>query len=448
YLGGVTVRFTPLEWFDAEGNFSFDRSNLAFSQFRNRGFRTTNNNPGQNNGLIFNGANTAQSYNGALQTTIRQQLMPELFGRLNFRVLYEQQDTDGRNLQGNTLRVADVDAAPNATTGITINSSTSSRRQLSFSAGANFDFRDRYILDLVVRRDGSSLFGADQRWQTYPRISASWLVGREEWWPSNAISQFTLRASYGEAGNIPSFAAQYETYDIGSGGTLTPVTLGNRDLRPEVAKELEVGTDMEFFNRVGLTLTYAEANIENQILPVPISASTGFSQQWRNAGTMNNKTWEASLSAPLVQRENLTWSARVNYTSNVPTVTKLDVPPFFIGTNLQATGAIMRVEEDLRYGSFFGRAFVTGCSQLPAAFASQCGGAGSNFQKNDDGYIVWTGGLGLNEGITSNAWSAYIEGEEAPWGARASWGHPMILRDETNTAQLVNLGHATPDYQV
>src|SRR5690606_13826417 len=159
---------------------------------------------------------------------------------------------------------------------------------------------------------------------------------------------------------------------------------------------------------IGLSVTYAEANVENQILPVPISASTGFSSQWLNAGTMNNKTWEASLTAPLVQRENLTWSARLNYTSNVPTVTKLDVPPFYIGTNLQATNAIMRVEEGWRYGTFFGRAFVTGCSQLPAEFASRCGGPGADFQKNSDGYIVWTGGLGLNEGITRNAWNAFI----------------------------------------
>lgn len=448
YLGGLTVRFTPLEWFDMEGQFSFDRSTLAFNQFRNRGFRTTNRNPGQNNGLIFNGANTAQSYNGALQSTFRRQLMPDLLSRLNFRVLYEQRDTDGRSLQGNTLRVTDVEAAPNATTDIIINSSETSQRQLSFSAGANFDFRDRYIVDFVVRRDGSSLFGSDQRWQTYPRVSASWLVGREPWWPAGVISQFTLRASYGEAGNVPAFVAQYETYSIGAGGTLTPLTLGNRDLRPEVAKELEVGTDLELFNRIGLSVTYAEANVENQILPVPISASTGFSSQWLNAGTMNNKTWEASLTAPLVQRENLTWSARLNYTSNVPTVTKLDVPPFYIGTNLQATNAIMRVEEGLRYGTFFGRAFVTGCSQLPAEFASRCGGPGADFQKNSDGYIVWTGGLGLNEGITRNAWNAFIEGADAPWGARTSWGHPIVLRDASGTAALINLGHATPDYQL
>jgi outer membrane receptor protein involved in Fe transport len=75
---------------------------------------------------------------------------------------------------------------------------------------------------------------------------------------------------------------------IGAGGVLVPNTLGNPDLRPEVRAETEVGLDFEFFNKVGLNLTYAVNNITDQILPVPLSNASGFGTQWQNAGTLQN----------------------------------------------------------------------------------------------------------------------------------------------------------------
>jgi TonB-linked SusC/RagA family outer membrane protein len=253
FIGGGTVRYAPLDWADVEGNFSIDRLNLNFLQFANRGFRTTNSNPAANNGFLFNGTQNTQSINTSLQGTVRRQLLSDLASRFNVRFLYEQQDIDFRNFQGNTLKVGDVNSGPNVTAAIQINSGSQPTKQMSFSGNANFDYKDRYILDLLVRRDGSSRFGEANRWQTYGRGSASWLVAREDWFPTDVVSQLNLRASLGQAGNFPRWTAQYESYTIGSGGTLTPVTLGNPDLRPEVITELELGTDIELFERFLLT---------------------------------------------------------------------------------------------------------------------------------------------------------------------------------------------------
>ena len=66
--------------------------------------------------------------------------------------------------------------------------------------------------------------------------------------------------------------------------------------------------------------------------------------------------------------------------------------------------------------------------------------------KNSDGFIVWTGGLGTGEGITSNAWNSYLTAKNAPWGTRAVWGMPMQLRDSLGTVAQVALGNATPDW--
>jgi len=449
FLGGANLKFTPLDWLDAEANFSVDRLNLNYRQFQNLGFRTTNAVPATNNGLIFQGVDNTQSINTAASVTARRQLLSSLNTRFNLRWGYEQQDFDRRQLQGQFLRVSDVLAADNATSLQTINSSENLTRQMSVSGGVFLDFMDRYTMDLLVRRDGSSRFGADHRWQTYGRASGAWLIARESWWPSEAVSAFTLRASLGTAGNSPSFAAQYETYTIGAGGTLTAQTLGNPDLRPEVVRELELGTDIELFNRFGLTVTYAQSKSRDQILLPPISVSSGFQRQWMNAGSLESKSWEAALTVPIIQSRDLSWVGRANYSSNRTTIARLDVNPFFIGTNLQATGEIIRIEEGVRFGTFYGRKFITSCAELPSEFRSQCGGSTSAFQVNDEGYVVWVGaGNNPGMGITDNLWNTLLPASQAPWGVQASFGMPLLVRGDDGAPLLQPLGHALPDYRL
>ena len=102
------------------------------------------------------------------------------------------------------------------------------------------DYKGRYIVDGLLRWDGSSLFGPDERWNTYYRASAAWRLAQEPWWFADAIGEFKLRFSYGTAGNRPSFEAQYETYTV-TEGTFMPQDLGNKKLKPEFAREIEAG---------------------------------------------------------------------------------------------------------------------------------------------------------------------------------------------------------------
>lgn len=451
YIINGSVRYTPLYWLEADGNFGMDRLNLNFRQFNNRGFRTTNSNAATNNGQIFNGVNNIQALNGSAGFTVKPQLMDGVASRLTFRSLYEQENRDNRSFQGNFLRVADVDAGANATNVQDISSSKTETQQMSFSAGGFFDVLDRYTFDLAVRRDGNSRFGEDNRWQTYWRASSAWLAARESWFPLDALSVFTLRASLGTAGNVPRYTAQYETYTIGSGGTLSAQTLGNPLLRPEVVTEFEIGADIEVLERFGLSLTYANSLAKEQILPVPIAVAGGFPTQWQNAGELRNQTWEVALDMPIVRdRGGFSWSARANYTHNRTMVEKLNVPPFFMGTSLQATGDILRVEEGVRYGSIYGRTFMTSCSQLPVAFQPQCGGGTSAFQVNDEGWLVWVGeGNNPGMGITHNLWNAQLPASQGPYGHAMNWGMPILVRDSLTGAPLrLPVGNALPDRRV
>jgi len=448
-LGGAKLRYTPAPWFEANGDFNIDRQNYNFRQFHNKGFRTTNSNPGTNNGLIFNGVNNSQSINSSLGAMIRPNLLDQVVTRFEARWLFEEQRGDNRSLQGNQLRVADVWAASNATNLQNISSSENVTRQMSGYLGGTFEVLDRYTLDLAVRRDGNSRFGEENRWQTYGRASFGWLMAREEWFPSDFLTTFTLRASYGTAGRAPSFSAQYETYSIGSGGTLSAVTQGNPKLRPEVTRELEVSAEIGILNRAQLQVAYANALTTDQILPVPVPVATGFPQQWQNAGSLRNKTLEGALSLPIVQGQNFSWMATATYTRTRTTIEELNVAPFFIGTSLQATDQFIRIAEGEEFGTIYGRKFMRSCSELPADWQSRCG-PGKDFQLNDEGWLVWVGaGNNPGMGITDNLWNAVLPEDESPWpGVPLSWGMPVLIRDETGTPMSLPLGNALPDYQV
>ena len=181
-----------------------------------------------------------------------------------------------------------------------------------------------------MRKDGSSLFGADQRYHNYYRASVAWLLSDEPWFKgSSIVDQFKFRAAVGTAGGRPRFSAQYEALTIGTGGSITANTLGNKNLRPENTLETEYGIDAELFHKYGLNITYARDITTDELLLVPPSVSSGFSNQWQNAGTMDGRTWEVSLNVPIITKKSLVWTSRLNWDQNRSYITRLDVPEYF-----------------------------------------------------------------------------------------------------------------------
>jgi hypothetical protein len=465
FIGGATLRFQPFTWLDLEGNFAYDGQRLKYEQFQDKGFRTTSAGFTGYLGSVFQGSDNADSYNTSINATLRHDLTTDLATRVSLRYLFEQQDFDRRTLNGNTLAVQGITAPTNATANQAIGGFSQSVRQIGMFGGVNLEYKERYIVDALIRRDGSSLFGANERWSTFGRASAAWRASQEPWWPIPALNEFKLRASYGTAGGRPQFVAQYETFTVGTGGVLQPIQLGNSNLKPEKIFEQEYGVDAELFNRIGLNVTYSSAEARDQILPVPQSSGTGFSTQWRNAGTLEGKSWEVSANFPIVTQRDLTWSTRVNYDRNRTFIKKLNVLPFTFGVNQQAATDIFRAREGERFGTFYGRKFITSCGELPSQFQSQCGD-GRAFQRNDDGFIVWVGeGNNWQDGITQNLWQAQLPGciddtgasvpcttegriLNSPTGVALNWGMPIVLRDTLGSPAQVALGHSLPDYQL
>jgi TonB-linked SusC/RagA family outer membrane protein len=470
FIGGLTLRYVPANWFTLEADVGYDMRESSILQMSDKGYRTTGFDLTTNGGSIFRAMSRSEALNTGVNATFRHDFTPDLRARWSLRYLYEQRDSTIPAAQGNALAVKGVPSLVNTTSGRQLASPETPIRQIGLFAGGGLEYKERYILDALIRRDGSSLFGQDHRWATFGRVSGAWRVAREPWWPLARVSELKLHGSYGTAGGSPNFTAQYETFTI-TNGMLTLTTLGNRNLMPEVHHEIELGADLELFDRYGLTATYARSTIDNQILLAPVSSSTGYANQWRNAGTLLSITHELSLNVPIVQRPDVSWALSLVYDRNRTWISKLGVPPYFYGAaNVQATDQIFQAKAGELYGTFYGRRFLTSCSELPDQFRSDCGGQQSAFQRNDEGWLVWVGhGNNPGMGITDNLWETSVPGcinsagiaetvcsnsatstLTAPWGVGLNWGMPIILRGdasgETN-AQTVALGNALPKFR-
>jgi TonB-linked SusC/RagA family outer membrane protein len=223
-------------------------------------------------------------------------------------------------------------------------------------------FNDRFFLTGGLNWDASSAFGADQRVQLFPRLSASWVLGEEPFWKNlthNFLSSLRLRAAFGETGGQPpALYSQFDNYvNIGYAGLpglVASATEGNPNLKPERQREYEAGFDAgAFHDRAQLEFTYYNKRTSDLVLSVPLPPSTGFSQQFQNIGELTNKGIELALNTVNVASPSFSWRSRISYAANRNRVEKLVTA----GDTL-ITGYLNAVVEGQPIGVFYGGVYA------------------------------------------------------------------------------------------
>lgn len=439
FLGSANVRVNPVSWLDVSGNFSYDRLDRDDEDFVPKGYRTIRPNSSLNEGNLFQYNLLSESINASVQATFRYNLTDAISNRTTLQYLYEREDRQDASTGGSQFAVAEIPVMDNIDqTRLSASSGIVKVRSDGYYINTAFDIMDRYFIDVLARNDGSSLFGPNERRHWYYALRGGWRVSEESWFPAIA-DEFKLRYAYGTAGNRPRFSAQYETYSVG-GGSVTPVNLGNRDLRPEHSVEHEAGFDAMFFGgRLEAGLTYARSNTTDQILPVPLPAYSGFGTQYQNVGTLKTNTWEASLDARLLDRGDFSWSARVLFDRTRQEITELSVPAFTYGVAGQGLEDVFyaRVGEPL--GRFYGVRFAHSCADLPTGMS--CDG----FTVNDEGLLVWVG----NGSLSDNLWGT--DADVTVRGVAPKWGTPFqgeCTNPDGDRTTFCPVGNSMPDYSV
>ncbi|MFC1639263.1 SusC/RagA family TonB-linked outer membrane protein [Gemmatimonadota bacterium] len=442
FLGSTNVRFRPFDWLSIDGNMSYDRLDNRNQYYRPKGFKSIDDGDLSN---ILGGLRryhaTTETFNASANVTFTK-AFGDLDTRTQFRYLAEWDEYEDWEAGGDRFAVANVPVIDNLDPArVDASSTIQPVRADGYFGITSMVFKDRYIVDALVRNDGSSLFGADQRRQWYYRLAGAWRVSEDLILPG--IDELKVRYAYGTAGGRPRFTAQYETYDV-SGGSVSPITLGNVDLKPEFSAEQEAGIDAMLFGLAGLTVNYATTTTTNQILPVPLLSPTGYRTQWQNAGTLSSKTWEASLDLQFVQTRSVTWSGKFLFDRTRQKITHLNVAPFTYGVGGQGMEAVFFAREGEALGTFYGTKYATSCDDLLGAMPC------SDFAVNSDGLLVWVGEGGSLDnpqwGTQGPSFGFYGQERTMMWGsAITGWNIDPISGDTTS---YLPIGKTNPDYNL
>lgn len=204
---------------------------------------------------------------------------------------------------------------------------------LSVLGRVSYGFKNRYFVNATLRRDGSSRFGPNTKWGTFPSVSGAWLISDEGFMQNTtAVSNLKLRVSYGQTGNnlIPNYGSvslvNTSRYVNGTSvvNGLSTISIANPNLKWEKTNQYNVGIDLALFNnRVNITADAYKSVTKDMLLNVPVPAYTGFTSQLTNIGSMENKGIELSISSKNINGNAFKWTTDFNISLNRNKVLKL-----------------------------------------------------------------------------------------------------------------------------
>lgn len=258
---------------------------------------------------------------------------------------YSLQKSEATNFAVTSMGADNIQAGNNLKIG-NVKSERNAYKLISFFARAHYSYDERYMITATVRRDGSSKFGANNKWGTFPSVSAAWGISQESFMKDVSwINDLKLRAGYGITGNqdglmpyksLDLYASAGTYYSNGSLPTAFKLSQNaNPDLKWEQTAMLNIGVDFSLFNgRLGGTIEYYDKKTTDMLYTYEVSTPTYvYSKIQANVGDMSNKGIEILLNLDVVRNKTFTWNTSVNLSHNKNKITKLS-------NDLYSTGRI------------------------------------------------------------------------------------------------------------
>jgi TonB-linked SusC/RagA family outer membrane protein len=341
-ISSVATNWRPRDWLALRGNFGLDYTNRTDTQIcrfqecpdvgtDRLGYKTDN----RTNFFVYTvdaGATATRRVTDALESK-------STAGVQFYRSVFTRNGATGSTLPpgAQTVTAGAVKSA---------DESSSESRTLGAFFEQSVAYRDRLFVTGAVRTDRNSAFGADFRTAFYPKLSVSWVISDESFFPTPGfLNQLRLRTAYGASGVQPGTtdAVQYfsSTRALGESGELPGVvfsTLGNRNLKPERSTELELGIDGNFWqSRISTELTYYTKTSRDALVSriLPPSLGTGATARRENLGEVHNAGWEGLINAQLIQSSKFGWDITLNGSTNSNELVSLGGVPNIIGTTQQ-----------------------------------------------------------------------------------------------------------------
>ncbi|WP_281309942.1 SusC/RagA family TonB-linked outer membrane protein [Flavobacterium flavigenum] len=226
------------------------------------------------------------------------------------------------NLIGNTA-IAKVIKAYNG---------SSEYKYISLFSRLNYNISNKYILNVNFRRDGSSRFGANNRFGNFGSAGAAWVFTQEDFMKDIPVLSFgKIRASYGEIGSDEigdyKYADTFETRNYGDGhASMSAARIQNPNIKWGLTKKFEAAIDLNFLkDRISFSAAYYKNTSNNQLVDYTLSAQAGFTSYTANLpAEVENKGWEFTLGTTNVKNKNLNWSTDFNFSTNSNKLARFD----------------------------------------------------------------------------------------------------------------------------
>ena len=226
----------------------------------------------------------------------------------------------------------------------------------SWFGALNYAYDDRYFVDLSIRRDGSSLFGENNRWATFGAAAVMWKISSEKFMASTKkwLNDLAVKTSYGSTGN--SGISAYRALGLAGTGYMyngqsgTAITNpSNPDLTWETVKTFNLALTGRVLNRISFDFEYYNKVTSDMLMEIPYSYTTGFSGGWGNVAEMRNRGFDFTLEFDIIKNKDWRWMVAVNGNYNQNRITKL-----FQGLDYYTIGNTgLRMEVGHPYGEFY-----------------------------------------------------------------------------------------------
>lgn len=389
-IGTVSGRYRPLKWLSFDGSYNTDRLNQRVQNYSFRGYETGSGAPGPGSLNMSNTANSAQ--NSQFNATARNQI-GDLLSTLRLTFLSEEENNNWFSAGGSKFNAGGTPVLGALDpTQVGISSNVQTIRAQNYFATQQLDYRDRYLAQFMIRRDGSSLFGANARWSTFYGLSGAYRITQDVTIPG--FQELKIRAARGTAGVRPHFEDQFETFSVSS-GQFSKYQMGNPNLRPAIQTENEVGLSGAFLDRFDFDVVSSQRRTEGAFLDIPVSSAKtgGFQTQVQNAATVSGRTVELSLNTRVVTTPDWDYNFTLTADRTRQHVDKLGRASFKISADGAQGQDIFYYKAGEALGVVYGTKWVRSLSQI-----SQMGKDPSLYMVNEDGYVVLKSAYGtVNE---------------------------------------------------
>lgn len=339
FIGTVDVSYNILKNLTAKVNLGYTYSNSNQNRFYHRDYYNPYDDYYSNYGYYYN-TNT-NSVNVEPQLLYKQKVSKANINLLAGATFYRTAD----HVISLSERDYPSDAfLGNASSAATVSGHTNpshETRMSSLFGRASFDWDGRYIVNAVIRRDGSSRFAPGHQWGTFYSVGGAWIFSDESFIKKSIgdwLSQGKLRVSYGLTGNDKisdySYMTRYSTstYPYESNIGLYVNKLGNENLHWEKTGKLDIGLELGFLHdRIATSITYFKNRSSDLLASEYLPTQTGFSAVTSNLdAVVDNKGWEIELNTVNIKTKNFTWTTNFNITVPRNKLVKFD--------NLENTG--------------------------------------------------------------------------------------------------------------